>query len=282
MKSSFLLQCSFILAIKTGFGEGRSWEDVIDHSIYGKSLLDVTREQHRYEMDPFLTRTDKEEKNVSSNMPLPDPCIGDSVHYKLNMYDNIGDGWESTTTVHISEVFSVDDISDIETGTQNDGSTFYHKTVSFAPGGLLSSQTFRLENGSSSDANLCLFPDKCYEIKVGGGDSMDGVSWDITQQDSSKSYVTGNAPMRCKFSIPDADGTFKCSIECNNDVPDLHEDEDSKEHLIGGNIGTLSSFHKTRNNSQRQNHVEKSTGDSNVVKTATDTRDWVKVLNSGS
>eukprot|EP00980_Cylindrotheca_fusiformis_P001710 scaffold388_cov114-Cylindrotheca_fusiformis.AAC.19 len=248
MKSLFL-KSSIIVALSFISTEARDWQDVIDHALYLRSGVDTARMQLRIEWDPFSKsappHTHSKVTMMPSAAPTVGPCHEGSVHYQVNMYDSSGNGWERTSiqVVGIEDKEPVE-VSNYTTSTQthtlstNEGNGFVSisNTVEFGSGAILSKEAeyvfplgvifeSELTRGSYDYADICLVPDRCYDIVVNGEDLLEEVTWDITAmvdnwEQDSEAHVQGTAPMYCKFSIPNEKGQLFCPVECTDQIPD--------------------------------------------------------------
>lgn len=251
---SFFFQTSVLAALSSEFTTGRDWHDVIDHALYRQSGVDTARMQLRIEWDPFLegydSHTHPKVTMMPSSAPTVGPCHEGSVHYQMNMYDSSGNGWERTSI----KVIGVEDkepveASDSTTSTlthtlstsEGNGFVSISNTVQFGSGAFMSNEPeyvfplgvmfeSELTRGSYDFADICLVPQRCYDVVVNGGDLLEEVTWDMAAMiDSFEQepvpYIQGKAPMYCKFSIPDEKGQLFCPIECTEEIPEQYIDK---------------------------------------------------------
>jgi hypothetical protein len=243
-----LLQSSALLALSTVVVEGRLWEDVIDKAIYQQSGVNVARMQLQVEWDPFLAEAGPHSHPntilLPTSAPTVAPCHEGTEYYQVNMYDSSGNGWNSTKIQVIGiEDQDIEDLSKTKKNkkthkkstNKGNGLVSISNTVEFREGSILNDDPRyafplgkifegELTRGSSDYADICLLPKRCYEIVVSGGALLEEVSWDITlMQDfkqASTPYISGKAPMYCKFSIPDENGEVFCPADCTETLPD--------------------------------------------------------------
>ncbi|CAJ1942512.1 unnamed protein product [Cylindrotheca closterium] len=262
--SSVILSSSLLLSISTT-GEARSWPDAVDHALYQHIAVDTKRVQQRIESDPFREVSDSSDiynddgHTLSPTIsPTSAPCREGSIHYRMNMYDSSGNGWQGTA-IEVIGIKDQDALEKSELSTpeasvyttttklntnEGNGYVSLSNSVQFGDGALFSNtqseyifplgKVFEsaLTRGSSDHADICLVPRRCYDIVVNRGAALEEVTWNLTAmagdyEQEENAYIQGSAPMYCKFSIPDASGEVFCPIECSEDIPEKYVKDDA-------------------------------------------------------
>lgn len=149
--------------------------------------------------------------------------------YEVHMMDTWGDGWDQTM---ITIAGIKDSMTTTHTNTQGDNIVSISKTIEFDsvssdihPLGQIFQGT--LQDGYHDFADVCLLPNLCYQLIATGGEFLEEVSWELrpgnNDPDSSsvlmEPILTGGAPTRCTFSLPDESGQYLCPITCTDDSP---------------------------------------------------------------
>lgn len=216
--------CVLLVAFAPNWCHARNWVDVIDTTIYASALDDPSRSAYSFET-LLPTVVEDELSLLPTPAPLasiieaptvlpsldptmspsqPPKCLaGNDMLYDVQLLDSWGDGWSGTRleiSMDIQSIFSA------KTSTKR---SIYNST---------------LHDGASSESFVCLSPGTCYDIFVGGGKWEDEVKWSIREAFDEttiegtiipSTMVKGTAPMKCRFSIPSADGApSACPVSC--------------------------------------------------------------------
>lgn len=167
-----------------------------------------------------------------------DACKNGLKLYEVHMMDTWGDGWDQTM---ITIAGIIDSMTTTHTNTQGDNIVSISKTIEFdsvsssitdpnsANGIHPLGQIFQgtLQDGYHDFADVCLLPNRCYELVATGGEFLEEVSWELRPGNSDpesssvlmEPILTGGAPTRCTFSLPDENGQYLCPITCTDDSP---------------------------------------------------------------
>lgn len=168
--------------------------------------------------------------------------------FRVRMHDRWGDGWDKSA-IKILEIPSKnketsfqDDTETPPIITEDDNTLIMSSEVKVSQHHMRDYDQLpiweerlifkgSLEEGLSGYSYVCLRPQTCYEVVVGGGQWEDEIKWDIqsapilaTDGDQEEKEVVqvakGWAPARCQFSVPkEASEELACPLTCD-DVKD--------------------------------------------------------------
>lgn len=138
--------------------------------------------------------------------------------YEIHMKDTWGDGWDQTM---LTITKMTDQNHEAMTSTSQDGSIVaISKTIEIGSSNSNPShQIFQgtLEDGYHDFANICLSPYQCYELAVTSSEFAEEASWEL-RANGMDLLISGGAPTRCTFSIPDSNGHHFCAKVCSDPV----------------------------------------------------------------
>ena len=147
--------------------------------------------------------TSETTSNIGSCSPVP--CSASESSVTLNMYDSYGDGWNGNTWT--------------ATSINNPANSF----------------SFTLNAGSSGSSTFCL-PNDCYNIECNGGSWQSEVSWDLVENSTGNTMLSGGAPFnQMQFPV----GTSSCS---NNPPACLSNEEEVVITITTDNYPTETSW----------------------------------------
>ena len=166
--------------------------------------------------------------------------------YEVHMLDTWGDGWDQTT-ITITGISDLDpSAADLPTNSMTTTHTNSHgdtvvsisKTIELDlvdstisnpntanqvdPLGQIFQGT--LQEGRHDFADVCLLPNRCYQLIATGGEFLDEVSWEIRPKSldpealALQPILTGGAPIGCTFSLPDENGHHFCPNTCTDAI----------------------------------------------------------------
>lgn len=234
-------------------GQCRQWQSIVDYSIARKSNFDLGRYELKIEADPFFFSgvhnptkipTESAEINTKNEWTIVDPESSPSVvpmtmapsildteqsdgcdhglkPFEIHLMDTWGDGWDQTF-ITITGMSDLDVMASFYENTQ--GGISISKTIEIESSNSLSSglqQTFQgtLQDGYDDFANVCFASNHCYEIIATGSEFAEEITWEIRKRGNDmEPILTGGAPARCTFSIPDANGHHICPTICSDPV----------------------------------------------------------------
>jgi hypothetical protein len=249
------IQFTLLLLLLTSVRvKSRQWQSIVDHDIIRKSNIDSSRYELKIEVDPFFYPGEEVNKvwtPVSSTaspsmVPAAKPteisieqngiCGNGNKHYEVHMMDTWGDGWDQT-------IITITGMSDQDPSatnamessfTNNKGDTIFSisKTIELDstessemdPLGQIFEGT--LQEGYHNFADVCLLPNRCYQLIATGGEFLEEVSWDLRPGNNDpespsglmEPILTGGAPTECSFSLPDENGDHFCPNTCTVEI----------------------------------------------------------------
>jgi len=159
-------------------------------------------------------------------------CGNGKKHYEVHMMDTWGDGWDQTmiTITGMSDQDpSATNVMQSSFNNNNGDKVFaFSKTIELDstesseknPLGQIFEAT--LQEGYHDFADICLVPNRCYQLIATGGEFLEEVSWDLrpgnNDPESSSGLMepilSGGAPTECSFSLPDENGDHFCPNTC--------------------------------------------------------------------
>jgi hypothetical protein len=178
-------------------------------------------------------------------------CESGLKHYEVHMMDSWGDGWPETaiTITGISDQnpsTAANPTTTTNTNTQGDTTLSISETINFdsiSSAGETNplGQIFQgsLQEGNHDSADICLLPNRCYQLVASGGEFSDEVSWEVRSADSMVPILSGGASAECTFSLPDENGVHFCQNKCNEQVHE-QEHEPPQDEEVTSQIHSLS------------------------------------------
>ena len=233
--------------------QARQWQSIVDHSITRKSNFDSGRYEMKMEADPFFFAGDQNPTELPTQSPKTKPdgvwtavdtkaspsmvpitmapskfdieqnggCSHGLKPYEIHMMDTWGDGWDQTM-ITINEMSGQDAMTSFHANSQGGTIVSISQTIELASSNPNSSdQVFQgtLQNGYHDSSSICFSPNRCYEIIATGSEFAEEVSWEVSMSTSdTEPVLSGGAPMRCTFSIPNANGQNVCPSVCSDPV----------------------------------------------------------------
>ena len=165
-------------------------------------------------------------------------CGNGKKHYEVHMMDTWGDGWDQTmiTITGMSDQDSSATNVMKSTFNNNKGDTVlaFSKTIELDSTGSSEKnplgQIFEgtLQEGYHNVADICLVPNRCYQLIATGGEFLEEVSWDLRPGNNdpesssglAEPILSGGAPTECSFSLPDENGDHFCPNTCTVETID--------------------------------------------------------------
>ena len=249
------------ILLQTAKVDARSWETVVDVSLYSSAILDPYRSagttynpnstiiDNEWTTPPTESPTSYPISNIIDTVPTAIPtavpttvpttvpsatfsCTSEenstnAYEAIIRMYDSWGDGWGDTIMIitQPSKPFEVQ--LNLSNTVFNSFADLF--TVTESEDKLETVYEGTLVNGKEENKNLCLQSNVCYTVEVNGTKSewQNEIQWDIRQKDDFNKTLTtvakGYAPTKCQFSLPDAiHGTYVCVFSCIGDDKNIH------------------------------------------------------------
>eukprot|EP00535_Pseudo-nitzschia_heimii_P010494 CAMPEP_0197174240 /NCGR_PEP_ID=MMETSP1423-20130617/850_1 /TAXON_ID=476441 /ORGANISM="Pseudo-nitzschia heimii, Strain UNC1101" /LENGTH=361 /DNA_ID=CAMNT_0042623149 /DNA_START=104 /DNA_END=1189 /DNA_ORIENTATION=+ len=234
----------------------RQWQSIVDHSIaHRSSNFDSSRYELKIEADPFFSPGDQNPTEIPTEAPKVEAdntwttvdieappsmvpmtmapskfnieqnggCSHGFKPYEIHMMDTWGDGWDQTM-ITITGMSGQDAVTSVHANSQGGSTVSISQTIeldSSNPNSSNPDQIFQgtLQDGYHDSSDICLSLNRCYEIIATGSEFAEEVSWELRMSTNDmEPMLTGGAPTRCTFSIPDVNGHHICSTVCSEPV----------------------------------------------------------------
>ena len=229
--------------------DARSWDTVVDVSLYNTAMIDphreagtiynpnaTTNDNNEWTISPTTSPTESPTSypmtNIIDTIPTAIPSAiftcavegneTDTYETRIRMYDSWGDGWGDTKMIISQPAIPYDVHLNLSDTVFNSFADLFTVTDSKDQMEIIYEGT--LVDGNEEYRNICLQSNICYTVEVNGTASewQSEVQWDIRQNDVlNETWATlakGYAPTKCQFSLPDAkNGTYVCAFICMGD-----------------------------------------------------------------
>jgi hypothetical protein len=241
LTSQLLLVIIGIYHSYNGFVIARTWDSIVDKTIYSSAMIDPYRAMGKeFAVSPTPT-IDTTAPTVSpTSYPLASiintPTIAPSTSYTptiiqkctepneyttvIRKYDSWGDGWGDTKMIITKPTTTIDTQSNIPNNTFDSFVDLFTVNVEASRSSYVTVYEGSLANGNEELSDLCLSSNVCYTIEVNGTTTewQDEIKWDIRQNTTNDTQITlakGFAPTKCQFSIWDSiSESYACNPSC--------------------------------------------------------------------